>query len=131
MPSIPSTARRPYTTTILINTYRQAADLYVDGTTLSSQEGTMQGDPLAMPMYTIALLPLIRQCNQEVKQVWYADDATAAGRVSNLRSWWDKLIEIGPAYGFSRQRIQNLVDSKGTPSLGGHPGKHYHQVRLV
>ncbi len=90
----------PSLATILINTYRQAADLYVDGTTLSSQEGTTQGDPLAMPMYAIALLPLIRQCNQEVKQVWYADDATAAGRISNLRSWWDKVIEIGPAYGY-------------------------------
>ena len=29
----------------IINTYRQAADIYVDGTTFHSQEGTTQGDP--------------------------------------------------------------------------------------
>ena len=43
---------------LLINTYRQAADLYMDGTTLYSQEVTTQGDPLGMPMYAIAILQL-------------------------------------------------------------------------
>ena len=86
--------------TVIINTYRQAADLYVDGTTLYSQGGTTQGDPLAMPMYAMAILPLIRRINEDIKQAWYADDATATGRIANLRSWWDKLVSIGPAYGY-------------------------------
>ena len=90
----------PSLATVLINTYRQAADLYVAGTTLLSQEGTTQGDPLAMPMYAIAILPLTRRINEDIKQVWYADDATATGRITNLRSWWDKLVSIGPAYGY-------------------------------
>ena len=34
------------------------------------------------------------------KQIWYADDATAIGRISNLRMWWDKLNEIGPKFGY-------------------------------
>ena len=53
--------------------------MYVDGSILYSQEGTTQGDPLAMPMYAIALLPLIEGVNpeQSVTQMWYADDATA------------------------------------------------------
>ena len=51
----------PPLATAVINTYRQAADLYVDGTTFHSQEGTTQGDPLAMAMYAIAILPLIRR----------------------------------------------------------------------
>ena len=51
----------PPLATILINTYRQTANLYVDGNTLLSQEGTTQGVALAMPMYAVVILRLIRR----------------------------------------------------------------------
>ena len=41
----------PSLATPLINTYRAPTDLYMDGDILCFQEGTTQGDPLAMPMY--------------------------------------------------------------------------------
>ena len=44
----------PVLATSLINTYRAPSELYVDGDVLLSQEGTTQGDPLAMPMYALA-----------------------------------------------------------------------------
>ena len=44
---------------ILINSYRAATELFVDGQVLLSEEGTTQGDPLAMPMYALATIPLI------------------------------------------------------------------------
>ena len=75
----------------------------MDGCTLFSQEGTTQGDPLAMPMYAIATLPLIHGLNDpdsSTSQLWYADDATATGSLSHLRSWWDRLVSIGPSYGY-------------------------------
>ena len=90
----------PPLATVIMNTYRQVADLYVDGTTLYSQEGTTQGDQLSMPMYAMAILPLICRINEDIKQAWYADDATATCRMANLRSWWDKLVSIGPTYGY-------------------------------
>ena len=74
----------PTLATILINTYRQPAKLYVDGSTLLSCEGTTQGDPLAMPMYAVGILPLIHRISCDVKQVWYADDATATGPFGEL-----------------------------------------------
>ena len=55
----------PSIATALINTYRRDAELFVDGSTLYSQEGTTQGDPLAMPMYALALLPLIEKVNPD------------------------------------------------------------------
>lgn len=55
---------------ILINTYRQPANLYVDGSILLSQEGTTQGDPLALPVYAVGILPLIHRINQHIKQVY-------------------------------------------------------------
>ena len=45
---------------ILINTYRSAAGLFIAGDILLSEEGTTQGDPLAMLMYALATLPLIK-----------------------------------------------------------------------
>jgi len=51
----------PPLATTLTNTYHNAAALFIDGNTLWSHEGTTQGDPLAMPIYAISLVPLIRQ----------------------------------------------------------------------
>ena len=78
----------PSIATAIINTYREPTDLFVDGNSILSQEGTTQGDPLAMPMYALAILPLIRHIADNVQQAWYADDATATGSLKNLRTWW-------------------------------------------
>ncbi|KAL5467453.1 hypothetical protein EMCRGX_G031678 [Ephydatia muelleri] len=65
------------------------------------QEGTTQGDPLAMAMNASGGLPLIHRLSTNViEQVWYADDATACGKLSEIRSWWKHLVEIGPQYGY-------------------------------
>ena len=59
----------PSLATVLINTYRKETPLFIDGETVSSQEGTTQGDPLAMAMYAIAITPLISQLSSnEVTQ---------------------------------------------------------------
>ena len=62
-----------------------------------SQEGTTQGDPLAMPMYALATIPLIKKLEGDSTQVWYADDAAAAGKIT---ARWDKLINSGPSFGY-------------------------------
>ena len=73
---------------VLINCYREPAPLFFDGTTLLSEEGTTQNDPLTMAFYTLATTPLIRSLVgiQETKQVWYTDDFTAAGSLTGLRN---------------------------------------------
>ena len=62
----------------------------MDGNVLLSQEGTTQGDPLAMPMYALATIPLIKKLKENVEkvnQVWYADDASGTGDINSLREW--------------------------------------------
>ena len=86
--------------TILININRKPSHLYMDGSTLLSQEGTTQRDPLAMSMYAIGIIPLIQKVSCGVKQVWYADDATAAGQLKPIRQWWDNLQGLGPDFGY-------------------------------
>ena len=85
----------PPLSTILINIYRAPTHLFVNGETILSQEGTTQGDPLAMPMYALAL---IKELDGHCKQIWYADDATAVGKITDLRDWWDKLNTLGRRY---------------------------------
>ena len=73
----------PALSTILINTYRVAINMYViGGETIQSVEGTTQGDPLAMAMYAIGTVPLISSLAGICKQVWFADDATGAGTIN-------------------------------------------------
>ena len=76
----------------LVNTYRCDVPLCVDGETLLSKEGTTQGDPMAMPMYALATIPLIKKVAADVKQIWYADDASAGGSVKRVL----QLVAEGP-----------------------------------
>ena len=90
----------PSLATILTNTYRQESSMFIGGEVIPSCEGTTQGDPLAMAMFALAVLPLIDSLNPEVNQCWYADDASAGGELQDLKSWWDRLSQLGPQYGY-------------------------------
>ena len=91
----------PSLSVVVINTYREDIDLFVDGATLLSTEGTTQGDPLAMAMYGIGILPLIKKLQTcDVTQTWYADDAAVAGSRAYIRCWWDMITKAGPMFGY-------------------------------
>ena len=32
--------------------------------------------------------------------MWYADDATAIGKLKGMKDWWDTLCAMGPGYGY-------------------------------
>ena len=86
---------------VLINTYREGANLFINGESITSQEGTTQGDPMAMAMYALGTKPLINRMKvNDARQVWYADDCTASGSLCALSEWWNKLTLIGPQYGY-------------------------------
>ena len=67
---------------------------------LHSCEGTTQRDPLAMAMYAVATIPLIKESKNQAKQVWYADDTSAIGKISDLCEWWESMCTLGPRYGY-------------------------------
>ena len=46
----------PSLATVITNTYREDIQLFIDGETLLSRDGTTQGDPLAMAIYAIGIL---------------------------------------------------------------------------
>ena len=102
----------PPIVTTLINTYRDPTSLFVDGFSLLSQEGTTQDDPLAMPMYAIATIPLICSLPNNVKQAWYADDASASSCLRDLRARWDKLVSVGTAYVYHANATKTWLITK-------------------
>lgn len=56
-----------------------------------------------MAMYALAVRPLIdrlQSSTRTVKQAWYADDATGIGSCSELRIWWNNLLEHGKGFGY-------------------------------
>ena len=94
----------------IINTYRSAADLFVGGELVKSQEGTTQGDPLAMAMYAIATIPLLRKAETpSATQVWFADDATSGGKLGGLQRWWDILATRGPRHGYDINAVKSWL----------------------
>ena len=55
-------------------------------------------------MYALTIRPLIdklRDTEPNAKQVWLADDATAAGRLVTLHQWWQLITTIGPDFGYN------------------------------
>ena len=86
-----------------INTNREPSRLFiVGGQELKSSEGTTQGGPLAMSLYTINLQPLIMrlQVKSTASQCWYADDAAGCGSLEDVKTWWDELMGSGPPLGY-------------------------------
>jgi len=76
------------------------------------EEGTTQGDPLAMPLYALATIPLMQQLPSGAEQVWYADDACACGKLVALHKWWDCLCELDPSFEYFVNAAKTWLVSK-------------------
>ena len=94
----------PTISTYLINTYRYPTRLFISGGgEILSLEGTTQGDPLAMAwcsLNTVTIINKLMSSLPEIKQVWLADDATAAGKIRSLHLWYELLIKEGKKFGY-------------------------------
>ena len=103
--------------TALKKSYQSPTSLFVNGKTLQSQESTTQGDPLAVAMYGIAILPLI-ELVQDLKfiQKWYADDGNVAGTLDDLKVVHDKLKQHGSAFGYTITKSNIITKTEYQPS---------------
>ena len=55
---------------------------------------------IGMYVYALGILPLIKQLDHIARQVWFANDASAGGKLAQLRAWWDLVVALGPGYGY-------------------------------
>ena len=63
----------------------------------------VQGEPLRMVLYGLALIPLARMCRISVLYLihaWYADDAALAGPLVRIAEAKQLLLDHGPARGY-------------------------------
>lgn len=70
------------------NETNSTVPLYIGRQTIFSLKSTTQGDPLAIAMYALAIIPLNRHLHKEqsVQQVWYADEASMEAQLEQLRA---------------------------------------------
>ena len=93
----------PAVFTSVTNCYATPARLSViGGSKIKSNEGTTQGDPVAMAIYALGITPFIMmmvklvstKCD-DIKMVAFVDDLNAAGKLKSLLQWWATLLEVG------------------------------------
>ena len=94
--------------------------LYVEnGNRILLQEGVTQGDNAAMTMYALSTWPLIQAlsneaANDEVKQVWYADDSPAVRSLAGVKKSWKYLQANGPDFIYCTKPAKTILLVKDT-----------------
>ena len=112
----------------LNNCYKKPTQLIVNDPTnptnhkvVFSEEGTTQGDPSAMAMYSLGTRPLIDKLSETLdentKQAWYADDSDACGKLESLANWWNMLTNVGPQFGYFPNAKKTVLIVKGKENL--------------
>ena len=91
------------------NCYATSARLFVTGgKELLSMEGTTQGDPIAMAMYAIGILPLLN-VNTTTKRIAFADDFSGVGTLLQLKEWWLTINKHGPLIGYNPNASKSFL----------------------
>ena len=98
----------PSLSTFIINCYQYHARLFIiGGAEIKSREGTTKGDPIAMFIYAIAIIPLVLKSvekvqsgSNEAKLAVFADDLAGVGKLTGLKVLWDEIYRLGPKYGY-------------------------------
>ena len=92
----------------ITNSYTFNSRLFIiGGKEIRSKEGTKQGDLTSTGPYALGITPLIQFLHefiiikeQNSKEVAFGDDLAVAGKINEIKSFWDAIAKIGPKYGY-------------------------------
>ena len=96
--------------------------IFVDGTDeiLYSEDGCIQGDPIAMLLYSVGVKLLFVVVKEKVAEVFndkgeklfqvlFADDSSAAGKLETVLAWVKALVKEGPKYGYYPEPSKSVL----------------------
>ena len=118
----------------LFNMFQVLSTVMLDGSSecLFSNKGVIQGDPLSMMFYAVAILPLIHALAYKSKwhQNWYADDSACAAPLPRLLEWSEKLSSLGPEFGYYPEPKKSflIVDANNEAEANALFGKQGIQI---
>ena len=110
----------PAISTFVTNYHATPARLFViGGSEIKFNEGTTQGDRVAMAIYALGITPFIMmmvefmstKCD-DIKMVAFVDDFSAAGKLKSLLQWWKTLLEVGPEFGYFPETAKSWLTTK-------------------
>ena len=93
----------PELATFVRNIYSCEAELFLSNSeeVIYSREGTTQGGPESMGLYAASMTSLSHAPSiGDEKKIFYADDGTGAGKLTDLSDWWQDLQVRGPLFGY-------------------------------
>ena len=83
----------PVNATLIYNCFAISARLFIIGRKeLRLRKGTTQGDPTVMAVYALGWTPSLdhlQSIKRSVKYVAFADDLTRAGKLEEIKIWWN------------------------------------------
>ena len=98
----------PIISNYITNRYIFNSRLFMIGSReITSKEGTTQGDPTSTDTYALGITPLIQVLHEfaiinehKSNEVAFADDLAAAGKINEIKIFWDVNEKIGLKYGY-------------------------------
>ena len=87
---------------------------------LHSKEGVTQGCPLSMVAYALLILPLIKQLKKEMpvaNSMWFADDGSVANKFKDIASFFSRLCQLGPNYGYFPEESKSILVVKESATM--------------
>ena len=80
------------------------------------EEGTTQGDPIAMRMYASGLIPLLTSIisnnTGNLIHVAFADNLTGVGKIHELIEWWKNVLHYGSYLGYYVNELKSWLIMK-------------------
>ena len=117
----------PAISTFVTNCNATPARLFViGGSEIKSNEGTTQGDLVAIAIYALGITPFIMmmvelvstKCD-DIKMVAFADDFGVAGELKSLLQWWATLLKVGPKFSYFPEPAKSwLITKPETHAIG-------------
>ena len=88
--------------------YSKQNDLFLNTSTVDSQSGVQQGDPLGPILFSLAIWPLINKIESKLpnhwKYCWYLDDGIIAGTEIELCESLEILSKLGQKFGLELRK---------------------------